>query len=83
MIRDEIKQQIRDFLSEHIRQVTLHDDQDIFASGFVNSMFAMELVLFIESHLQVQLSNADLRLDNFRTINSMANLIQEKSDKKQ
>ena len=78
MTKDEIKQQIRAFLAEHIRRADLPDDEDIFASGYVHSMFAMQLVLFIESQLGVQLSNQDLRLDNFRTLNVMADLLERK-----
>lgn len=78
MTKDEIKQQIRGFLAEHIRRNDLPDDEDIFAGGYVHSMFAMQLVLFIESQLGVQLSNQDLRLDNFRTIDVMADLLERK-----
>lgn len=78
MTRDEIKQQIKTFLAEQIRRSDLQDDEDIFAGGHVTSMFAMQLVLFIESQLGVQLANRDLRLDNFRTVDVMADLIERK-----
>ena len=78
MTKDEIKQHMRAFLAEHIHRADLPDDEDICASGYVHSMFAMQLVLFIESQLGVQLSNQDLRLDNFRTLNVMADLLERK-----
>lgn len=78
MTKDEIKQQIKSFLAEQIRQQDLQDDEDIFAGGYVTSLFAMQLVLFIESQLGVQLKNQDLRLDNFRTVNVMADLVERK-----
>jgi acyl carrier protein len=57
----------------------LHEDEDIFATGFVNSMFAMQLVLFIEQEFQVTIENEDLDFDNFRTINAIVRLLDRKT----
>ena len=43
------RQQIREFVSRFVRGHELGDGEDIFATGFVNSMFAMQLVQFVES----------------------------------
>lgn len=76
---DENKQRIKSFLSKHIRKVDLQDDEDIFAAGFVTSMFAMQLVMFIESEWRIRLANREIKLDNFRTVNAMAALIAHKT----
>ena len=55
------------------------DDDQIFASGFVNSMFAMQLVLFLEKNFKIAIGNEDLELKNFQSINAMAELIQRKT----
>lgn len=78
MTQSDYQQEIRTFLAQHIQHPDLRDDEDIFAGGFVTSMFAMQLVLFIESQLGVPLANKDLKLDNFRTINQMVALIDRK-----
>lgn len=78
MTKDEIRQEIRTFLTAHIRQPALQDDEDIFAAGYVTSLFAMQLVLFLESQFAVQFKNQDLRLDNFRTVTVMADLVERK-----
>ena len=76
----ENKQRIRAFLAQYIRNhEALQDDEDMFAAGHVNSLFAMQMVLFIESNFGIRLPNSDLRLDNFRTIDNMATLIQRKT----
>jgi acyl carrier protein len=77
---EENKAKIRAFLSRHIHNQNLQDDVDIFASGFVNSLFAMQLVLFVEGEFGVQLGNEDLRLDNFRSITALADLVERKSN---
>jgi acyl carrier protein len=56
----------------------LQDDEDIFAAGYVTSLFAMQLVLFLESQFNIQLNNQDLRLDNFRTVTVIANLVERR-----
>ncbi|MEH1798878.1 acyl carrier protein [Nostoc sp.] len=75
----EIQAKIREFLSRFFRNHDLQLDEDIFALGFVNSMFAMQLVLFIEQAFQINIDNEDLELDNFRTINSMTRLVERKT----
>lgn len=75
---DEIKERIRAFLLSVIRSRTLQEDDDIFALGFVNSLFAMELVLFVESEFQVTVENEDLDYENFKTINAIASFVERK-----
>ena len=73
------KAKIKTFLSQFFGNHDLQDNEDIFAVGFVNSMFAMQLVLFIEQEFQVTIENEDLELDNFRTINAMVSLLERKT----
>ena len=56
-------------------QAEITGDQDIFSLGFVNSLFAMELVMFVEKTFEVTIPNEELRIDNFRTAGSMAELV--------
>lgn len=68
------KEQILDFVRGRFPQVEIDETQDIFALGFVNSLFAMELVMFVEKTFSVTIPNEELRIDNFRTANTMAEL---------
>lgn len=72
------KQQIREFLSRFLRDHKLADDEDIFATGYVNSMFAMQLVQFVETEFGVAVENDDLDIDNFRSIDAIAALVDRK-----
>ena len=74
----EIKAEIKQFLAQFFQNYDLQDDEDIFALGFVNSLFAMQLVLFVEKSFDISIENEDLDLDNFRTINALTRLIQRK-----
>lgn len=80
---DEIKSKIRTFLAGFITNVTLQDTQDIFALGFVNSLFAMQLVLFVEKEFGITVENEDLNIDNFRSISAITQLIGQKTAEQQ
>jgi acyl carrier protein len=77
---NETKNRIKNFLSKFFGSHNLQPDEDIFSLGFVNSMFAMQLVLFVEQEFQITIENEDLEFENFRTINAIANLIERKTD---
>jgi acyl carrier protein len=66
---------IHDFIRSRFPTVEFTDSADIFALGFINSLFAMELVLFIEKTFGFTIPNEELRLDNFRTVESMAAVV--------
>lgn len=75
---DNTKVRIKEFLSRFFRNHDLADDEDIFSLGFVNSLLAMQLLTFVEKEFNVTIDNDDLDLDNFRSINAIADLIQRK-----
>lgn len=67
--------EIRPFMAGRIRD-EFSDDDDIFALGFVNSLFAIELVVFLEKTFDIKIPNDELTLDNFRTVRSMAAVVE-------
>jgi acyl carrier protein len=75
----EAKAAIRQFLARFFKDYDLKDDEDIFSLGFVNSLFAMQLVLFVEQTFQITIEDEDLDIDNFRTIDALSSLIQRKT----
>lgn len=78
MAKNETKERIRSFLFKYLRGEGLEDDRDLFASGLVNSLFAMELVLFVEEDFKITVENEDLDLDNFCSIDAMVSFIERK-----
>lgn len=51
------------------------DTDNIFEKGFVSSMFAMQLLNFVETEFSIEIQDEDIRLDNFKSIDSMINLL--------
>ena len=72
---DVIADRIGQFLKERTK-IGWEPDVDIFAGGTVSSLFATELVVFLEEAFDVEIGGRDLRLDNFRTITVMTALVQ-------
>jgi methoxymalonate biosynthesis acyl carrier protein len=71
----EVRAEIRSFITGRFPQAEFTDETDIFRLGFVNSLFATELVMFIENNAGIIIPNEDLTLDNFRTVALMADLV--------
>ena len=78
MNEEEIKQKVREFVSKFFRGHELQDGEDMFATGYVNSMFAMQLVQFVESSFGVACESEDLEIDNFRSIDALTAFVQRK-----
>jgi methoxymalonate biosynthesis acyl carrier protein len=78
----EIKTKTRQFLAQRFRNYDLQDDEDIFTLGFVNSLFAMQLIVFVEEEFQIAVDDQDLDIDNFRSINALASLVLRKKGAK-
>lgn len=64
------------FIRERYPGISFGDDDDIFALGMVNSLFAAELVLFMENVIGRQIPNEELEIANFRSVRAMRDLAQ-------
>jgi methoxymalonate biosynthesis acyl carrier protein len=76
IMSNEIKSQIHGFVANRYPQTPISDDEDIFSLGFINSLFAMELVMFIEKTFGITIPNEELQIGNFRTAKAMTVLVE-------
>lgn len=74
----DIKQKLRNFFGKFMDMTEVNDDDNIFEKGLVNSLFAMQLVSFVEKEFEVTINNDELDLENFKNINSIENLLNSK-----
>lgn len=75
-MNEDIAAPIRGFIATRYPDVGIADDVDIFSLGFVNSLFAMELVMFIEKSFGISIPNDELQIRNFRTVELMTALVE-------
>jgi len=78
---EENKNKIKLFLSSYLRNYDLQDDEDIFSLGFINSLFAMQLVMHLEKEFEIRIEDEDLEIKHFKTVNAMAELIEHKKSR--
>jgi methoxymalonate biosynthesis acyl carrier protein len=69
-----VESALTDFLAEKTNTL-VEPAQDLFASGLVSSMFAMQLVVHLEESYDIAIVGSELKLDNFRTVQAMASLV--------
>jgi acyl carrier protein len=81
MSDDKIK--IKNFLLKSFNKKELNDDDNIFSLGFVDSLFAIELVIFIEKTFGIAVENEDLDLENFKSVNALCQLVKRKMQNKE
>jgi methoxymalonate biosynthesis acyl carrier protein len=75
---DDLTSTIRSFIGEHVRDTELTDHQDIFATGSVSSLFAVQLVMWVERTFKIAVQSADLDIDNFRTVNDVVSFVRSR-----
>ena len=75
----DIRTKVRAYLSEYIKGHDLRDDDDFFALGLVNSLFAMQLVLFVEKEFDIAIDGSDMNFDNFKTVNAIVEVVERKT----
>ena len=78
MIEERIATPVRTFMARSFEGRVVADDEDIFALGFGNSLFAMQLVAFIEREFDVEIDSDDLEMSNFRSIRAISSLATRK-----
>ncbi|MFB7248932.1 methoxymalonate biosynthesis protein [Streptomyces populi] len=69
-----VEESIQAFLRERTKR-SWELDVDLFATGGVSSLFAMELVVHLEKTFSVTIAGPDLMIDNFRTVRTMTALV--------
>ena len=73
---------IRQFLLLNLlafdEDLMIEDDENIFESGFVDSSFAMQLIAFVEEEFKITITDDDLDLANFSTINQIVQFVERK-----
>jgi methoxymalonate biosynthesis acyl carrier protein len=71
---ESIESALIEFLADKVK-ADVAADLDLFGSGLVSSMFAMQLVVHVESTYDIAIIGPELTLDNFRTVRAMAALV--------
>jgi methoxymalonate biosynthesis acyl carrier protein len=75
----DVKGTIKKFLLRSINLPDVADDEDLFESGMVNSLFAVQLTTFIEKTFGIEIGADDLDIKNFRSLSAATHFVKSKS----
>ena len=75
----EIKETVKSFILSSVNIPNLEDDDNLFESGIVNSLFAVQLMTFIEKTFALEVGMDDLDIENFKSLNATAAFVLQKN----
>ncbi len=74
----DVKGTIKRFLLRSINLPDVGDDEDLFETGMVNSLFAVQLTTFIEKTFRIEIEPDDLNIKNFRSLSAATDFVKAK-----
>jgi len=77
-----IKETIKCFILSSINVTNLDEDDNLFESGIVNSLFAVQLMTFIEKTFAIEVSMDDLDIANFKSLNAATAFVVRKNGRR-
>lgn len=72
------REEVRAFIISQTGVEDLDDSLNIFEAGYVNSLFAMQLVNYLEEHFGLQVENEDLDFSNFKSVDAITAFVDQK-----
>ena len=75
---EEIRDSIRVFIMKRVNNRKFNDNDNIFKLGFVDSMFALQLVSFVETEFQIAVEDDDLAIENFNSVDAIRGFVRSK-----
>jgi methoxymalonate biosynthesis acyl carrier protein len=75
MVQETIRERVRHFLEPHFGDHELGDSEEMFALGYVNSLFAIQLVAFVRREFAITVGSTELDMDNFRSVDALVTFI--------
>ena len=77
-MRAKIREMVASNLNVFDSDVELKDDDNIFRKGFVDSLFAVQLIAYLEQEFEVPVDNEDLNIENFSSVDAMVSFVERK-----
>jgi methoxymalonate biosynthesis acyl carrier protein len=72
---ESVREKVREVVLRHTDGLPIGDDEDLFDGGYVNSLFVVQLVAWIEREYDLRLPLNELVLDDLRTIAAITGVI--------
>ena len=66
---------IMDFFVQKGRADGIDVNTNLFAGGYVDSMFALEIIVYLEDTFKIRINNKDITEENFSTISNISRVV--------
>jgi acyl carrier protein len=76
----DIKLKLRGFLNIYFEDCEIDDNDNIFEIGHISSLFAMQLILFLEKEYGIKVANEEMDMNNFKSLNAIKGFIIKKQN---
>ena len=73
-----IKNQIETFIRNVIKDDRLTEEDNFYDVGYVNSLFSIQLITFLEKTFSFTIEQADMDIENFCSINAISAFVESK-----
>ena len=77
-MRDKIRYMIESNLNIFSEEVEFSDEDNIFRKGFVDSLFAVQLIGYLEEEFGIRVDNDDLDINNFHSVDKIVGFVERK-----
>jgi len=74
-----VRETVTNFLLSSVNIANLNHDDDLFESGIVNSLFAVQLATFLEKTFAIEIGMDDLDIENFKSLNATTAFVMRKN----
>lgn len=79
---NETVSKVRNYIDPHLNNSDISNDDDFYTTGAVNSLLAMQILMYLEKEFAIKFGTEDLVITKMNTVNKLAALVDRKvSDK--
>lgn len=78
LTQEQVREDVREYLRTSL-SIDVVDGEDIFKAGFVNSLFAVQLVAFVEKRFHISVEDEDMELNHFRSVDALTAFVVRKT----
>lgn len=74
------RDELCNFLGRYFELSEVNDEDDFFQKGLVNSLFSMQLIVFIEKKFQITMEMEEINPENLSSIHNILAYVQRKQE---
>lgn len=74
----DVHQTVREYVIRHTNHPEVPDDLDLFDAGLLSSLFAVQMVMWVERTFEIPMTADDLDMSHFSTVNRLVELVERK-----